>query len=121
MPKALGAAARPASRAIKDVRRAIRFMGSSEQISRGEVARILPGDLAPGLGDTLPQACITNVRRPGVHRDEERGMQIRQWTPARLGLIAIAAAALWTGLPGTATAKVPVKFATMNGFPSPGT
>jgi hypothetical protein len=48
-------------------------------------------------------------------------MQIRQWTPARLGLIAIAAAALWTGLAGTATAKVPVKFATMNGFPSPGT
>jgi len=48
-------------------------------------------------------------------------MQIRQWTPARLALIAIAAGALWAGFAGTASAKAPVKFVTMSGFPSPGT
>jgi hypothetical protein len=41
--------------------------------------------------------------------------------PARLALIAIAAGALWAGLAPTATAKVQVKFATMNGFQDPGT
>jgi pimeloyl-ACP methyl ester carboxylesterase len=48
-------------------------------------------------------------------------MQTRHRMPARLALIAITAGALWAGLAPTATAKVPVKFATMNGFPSPGT
>jgi pimeloyl-ACP methyl ester carboxylesterase len=48
-------------------------------------------------------------------------MQTRQRTPARLTLIAIAAGVLWAGLAPTATAKVPVRFAAMNGFPSPGT
>ena len=41
--------------------------------------------------------------------------------PARLAMIAIAATALWAGLAPTAGAKVQVKFATLNGFPSPGT
>jgi pimeloyl-ACP methyl ester carboxylesterase len=48
-------------------------------------------------------------------------MKIRQRMPARLALIAIAAGALWAGLAPTATAKVQVKFATMNGFQDPGT
>jgi hypothetical protein len=48
-------------------------------------------------------------------------MQTRHRMPARLALIAITAGALWAGLAPMATAKVPVKFATMNGFPSPGT
>jgi hypothetical protein len=41
--------------------------------------------------------------------------------PARLAMIAIAATALWAGFAPTAGAKVQVKFATLNGFPSPGT
>jgi pimeloyl-ACP methyl ester carboxylesterase len=48
-------------------------------------------------------------------------MQRRHRMPARLALIAIAAGALWAGLAPTATAKVQVKFATMNGFQDPGT
>jgi pimeloyl-ACP methyl ester carboxylesterase len=48
-------------------------------------------------------------------------MQRRHRMPARLALIAIAAAALWVGFAGTAIAKVPVRFTSMTGFPSPGT
>jgi pimeloyl-ACP methyl ester carboxylesterase len=48
-------------------------------------------------------------------------MQRRHRMPARLALIAIAAAALWVGFAGTVTAKVPVRFTSMTGFPSPGT
>jgi hypothetical protein len=49
-------------------------------------------------------------------------MQKRHRMPARLTLIAIAAGALWAGLaPTAAAAKAPVRFATLNGFPSPGT
>ena len=48
-------------------------------------------------------------------------MSERQWKPVRIAAIAIAAAALWAGIGGTAEAKVPVKFKTMAGFPDPGT
>src|SRR5882757_383509 len=40
---------------------------------------------------------------------------------AQLALIAIATAAMWAGLAPAAGAKVPVKFKTMAGYPSPGT
>jgi hypothetical protein len=46
---------------------------------------------------------------------------MRHRMPARIALIAIAAIALSAGLAPSASAKVPVKFATLNGFPSPGT
>lgn len=48
-------------------------------------------------------------------------MKIRQRMPFRLAMVAIGAGALWAGLAPTATAKVQVKFATMNGFQDPGT
>jgi pimeloyl-ACP methyl ester carboxylesterase len=48
-------------------------------------------------------------------------MRIRQRTPARLAVIAIAAGALWAGFAPTATAKVPVRFKSMAGFQEPGT
>src|SRR3954466_3915517 len=44
-----------------------------------------------------------------------------QWRTGKLAMVAIAAGALWTGLAPAAAAKVPVKFKTMAGFPSPGT
>jgi pimeloyl-ACP methyl ester carboxylesterase len=46
---------------------------------------------------------------------------MRHQMPARLALIAIAALALSAGLAPSASARVPVKFTTLNGFPSPGT
>src|SRR3954463_3396383 len=48
-------------------------------------------------------------------------MRRGHWTPGRIGLAAIAAGALWMGLAPAAEAKVPVKFKTMAGYPSPGT
>jgi pimeloyl-ACP methyl ester carboxylesterase len=48
-------------------------------------------------------------------------MSERQRKPIRIAAIAIGAAALWVGIGGTAEAKVPIKFKTMAGFPSPGT
>src|SRR6266545_6878188 len=39
----------------------------------------------------------------------------------RLALLAIAIAAVWAGLAPAASAKAPVKFTTMTGYPSPGT
>src|SRR5512132_697668 len=48
-------------------------------------------------------------------------MLTRQGTPIRLALIAIAAAAIWAGPAANATAKVPVRFQAMAGFPAPGT
>jgi pimeloyl-ACP methyl ester carboxylesterase len=44
-----------------------------------------------------------------------------QRTPARLALIAIVAAAISAMAASAATAKVPIKFKTMAGFPAPGT
>ncbi len=41
--------------------------------------------------------------------------------PRRVALITVAAAALWAGFAPAAGGKVPVKFKTMAGFPSPGT
>jgi hypothetical protein len=48
-------------------------------------------------------------------------MSERQRKPIRIAAIAIGAAALWVGIGGTAEARVPIKFKTMAGFPSPGT
>src|SRR4051794_36452393 len=48
-------------------------------------------------------------------------MRTRDWMSMRPALIALAAGALWVGLAPAAGAKVPVKFKTMAGFPSPGT
>ena len=48
-------------------------------------------------------------------------MQMRHRMPTRIALIAIAATAVWAGFAPGVSAKVPVKFATLNGFPSPGT
>src|SRR3954449_5529911 len=48
-------------------------------------------------------------------------MRTRDWMSMRPALIALAAGALWVGLAPAADAKVPVKFKTMAGFPSPGT
>ena len=48
-------------------------------------------------------------------------MRRRDRMPARIALIAAATAALCAGLAPAASAKVPVKFKTMAGYPSPGT
>jgi pimeloyl-ACP methyl ester carboxylesterase len=48
-------------------------------------------------------------------------MSRRDRMSARLVLVAIAAAAMWAGLAPGASAKAPVKFKTMAGYPSPGT
>src|SRR5947207_10776912 len=48
-------------------------------------------------------------------------MRRRDWMSMRVALSAIAAGALLTGFAPSAGAKVPVKFKTMAGFPSPGT
>src|SRR3954454_19893254 len=48
-------------------------------------------------------------------------MRTRDWMSMRPALIALAAGALWVGLAPAADAKVPVKFKTMAGYPSPGT
>src|SRR4051795_1322665 len=48
-------------------------------------------------------------------------MRTRDWMSMRPALVAIAAGALWTGLAPAADAKVPVKFKTFQGYPSPGT
>jgi pimeloyl-ACP methyl ester carboxylesterase len=45
----------------------------------------------------------------------------RDWMSVRVALVAVAAVTLWAGLAPAAGAKVPVKFKTMAGFPSPGT
>jgi pimeloyl-ACP methyl ester carboxylesterase len=46
---------------------------------------------------------------------------VYQWRTPKIALAAIAAGALWVGLAPAAEAKVPVKFKTMAGYPSPGT
>ena len=48
-------------------------------------------------------------------------MKRRDRKSARLALIVVAAAALWSGLAPAANAKAPVKFKVMAGYPSPGT
>jgi pimeloyl-ACP methyl ester carboxylesterase len=48
-------------------------------------------------------------------------MRKRDWMPVRVVLIAVAAGVLWAGFAAAAEAKVPVKFKTMAGYPSPGT
>src|SRR3954453_8773713 len=48
-------------------------------------------------------------------------MRTRDWMSMRPVLIALAAGALWVGLAPAADAKVPGKFKTMAGYPSPGT
>jgi hypothetical protein len=45
----------------------------------------------------------------------------RQGTPIRLALIAIVATAIWAWPAATGTAKIPVRFQAMAGFPAPGT